>query len=124
MCFFYINQNKPKRTDLFLNENDLTLLSSSLFFRIIPSSYSLTMVMQRWCRCGFVAVWRRDAPSTLRDTSDVLVLSIHDGPGRLIPNLEHFSKASGSSMSICTVQVTQCTWTQITRCYKLYVRNS
>ena len=82
--------------------------------------------MQRWCRCGFVAVWRRDELSRLRDTCDVLLLSVHDGPGRLIPNLEHLPKALGSiyGHTVCTVQVTQCTWTKITRCYKLYVSNS
>lgn len=90
----------------------------------MPSSYSLMMVMQRWCRCGSVAVWRRDELSRLRDTSDTLLLSAQDGPGRLIPNLEHLSKASGSSTSTCTVQVTRCTQTKITRCYKLYVSNS
>lgn len=43
-------------------------------------------VTQRWCPCGFVAVWRRDELSRPRDTSDVLLQCAHDGPGRLIPN--------------------------------------
>lgn len=41
------------------------------------------MGTQRWCPCGFVAVWRRDELSRLKDTSDVLLLCGHDGPGRL-----------------------------------------
>lgn len=44
---------------------------SSPFFRIIPSSHSIMMEMQRWCRCGFVAVSRRGELSRLRDASDV-----------------------------------------------------
>lgn len=85
----------------------------------IPSSHSLTTVMRRWCRCGCAAVWRR---GELSRVSDVLLLSPHNAPGRLIPNLQHLQKASGSSTSKWTVQVTH--GLKMTRCYKLSVSNS
>lgn len=88
------------------------IMSSPLFFRIIPSSYSLTTVTPRWCPCGFAVAWRRDELSRLRDTSDVLLLMMD-----LDVWAQTWNIIRGSSTSICTVQVTSYTWTIITRCW-------
>lgn len=58
-----------------------------VFGRTIPSLFSITMGMQRWCPCGFVAVWRRDELSWRSDSSDFFLPSDRDGPGCLPPSL-------------------------------------
>lgn len=45
------------------------------------------MGMQRWCPCGFVAVWRRGELSQRSVSSAFLLPSDRDGPGCLTPNL-------------------------------------
>lgn len=80
-----------------------------LFSRTIPSSYSLTMEMQRWCRCGSVAVWRRDELSRRMDASDVLKLSTLEGWTRTFD-----PKPKGDQDQVCPYALHE--WTKITRC--------
>ena len=87
--------------------------------RTTPSSYSTTTVTPRWCPCGFVAVWRREELSRLRDTSDVAPPRLH-GPERF----ESWTLIKGfRAKYIQKYYSSDLLYTdkKITRCWMLYV---